>query len=158
MRRRRTKLVRDRRKRSSGKEGDKPTYANGLRRIAAIFYDSILLTGILFAATAFLLTFNNGEAFQPGNLIYSAALILISGIFFTWFWTHGGQTLGMRAWKIRLEKADGTPCDAKAAISHWIVGMILGSLMGLGWWFALIDRKGRALQDVICRTRVLRTD
>jgi uncharacterized RDD family membrane protein YckC len=158
VRRRQTKWVRDRKKRSLERETDRPTYANGLRRIAAIFYDSILLTGILFVATAFLLTLNHGEAFQPGNLIYSAVLILISATFFTWFWTHGGQTLGMRAWKIRLEKADGTPCDAKTALSHWIIGVILGSLMGLGWWFALIDRKGRALQDVICRTRVLRTD
>lgn len=135
-----------------------PRYANALRRIAAIFYDSILLTGILFTATAFLLTFNHGEAFRPGNLIYSSVLVLISGAFFIWFWTHGGQTLGMRAWKIRLERADGAPCDTKTALSHWIIGLILGSLLGIGWWYALIDPKGRALQDLFCRTRVVRTD
>lgn len=156
MRKSRNIKIRTRPKRVTEKTG--PTYASGFRRIAAIFYDSILLSGILFAATALLLAFNNGEAFRPGNLIYSSALAVISGTFFTWFWTHGGQTLGMRAWKIRLERADGAPCDLRTALSHWVMGMTLGSLLGLGWWFSLIDRKGRALQDLVCGTRVVMTD
>jgi len=57
-----------------------------------------------------------------------------------------------------LERADGSPCDIRTAISHFIVGVTLGLALGMGWWFALIDRKGRALQDVICRTRVIRAD
>jgi uncharacterized RDD family membrane protein YckC len=89
---------------------------------------------------------------------YNAALILMSLTFFCWFWTHGGQTLGMRAWKIRLEKADGTPCDTRAALTHFFVGITLSLALGMGWWFALMDRKGRALQDIICRTRVVRAD
>lgn len=156
MRRGRNTKARSHNSRTSGKA--EARYAHGLRRIAAIFYDCILLMGILFAATAFLLTFNEGEAFRPGHPIYTLTLVLISGAFFTWFWTHGGQTLGMRAWKIRLERADGSPCDTRTALSHWIVGVLLGSLLGLGWWFSLIDRKGRALQDLICRTRVVRAD
>lgn len=148
--------LRRRHKKSSVKP--EARYASGFRRIAAIFYDSILLTGILFVATAILLTLNHGEAFSPGNLYYSSALVVITATFFIWFWTHGGQTLGMRAWKIRLENDDGTACEPRTALTHWIVGVILGSLLGLGWWFALIDRRGRALQDLICGTRVIRTD
>jgi uncharacterized RDD family membrane protein YckC len=152
----RSHQIRSRRKRATEKAG--VLYASALRRIAAIFYDSILLTGILFVATAALLTLNHGEAFKPGNPFYTSALVVITAAFFIWFWTHGGQTLGMRAWKIRLERADGNPCDTRTALTHWIVGVSLGSLLGIGWWFALIDRKGRALQDVLCRTRVVRAD
>jgi len=129
-----------------------------LRRLAAQLYDGLLLLAVLFMAVAIALPFNGGNAYPAGHIGFSLYLLTVSFFYYAWFWTHGGQTLGMRAWKIRLEKADGTPCDAKTALSHWIIGVILGSLMGLGWWFALIDRKGRALQDVICRTRVLRTD
>jgi len=153
---RRSSQIRSRQKQVLQKTG--PIHSGGLRRIAAIFYDCILLIGILFTATALLLTLNHGEAFTAGNIYYSAFLVGISATFFCWFWTHGGQTLGMRAWKIRLERADGSPCDIRTAISHFIVGVTLGLALGMGWWFALIDRKGRALQDVICRTRVIRAD
>ena len=156
MKPKRSKRIGLRPKSPPGKAG--ALYASNWRRIAAIFYDCILLAGILFAATAALLILNHGEAFSPGNPYYTSALVLITALFFIWFWTHGGQTLGMRAWKIRLEKDDGNPCDTKAALSHWIVGVTLGSILAMGWWFSLIDRKGRALQDVVCGTRVVRTD
>jgi len=156
VKRTRSHQIRSRRQRAPEKAA--APYASVLRRIAAIFYDSILLAGILFVATAALLALNEGEAFKPGNPFYTSALVVITATFFIWFWTHGGQTLGMRAWKIRLERADGNPCDTRTALTHWIVGVSLGSLLGIGWWFALIDRKGRALQDVLCRTRVVRAD
>lgn len=152
----RSKRIRSQLKRASSKA--EPTYAGSLRRLAAIFYDCILLIGILFTATALLIILNNGEAFKPGNFTYTTALGAISVTFFSWFWVHGGQTLGMRAWKIRIERSDGSPCGTRTAIFHLAVGVILGLLLGMGWWFALIDRKGRALQDVICGTRVVIAD
>ncbi len=30
-------------------------------------------------------------------------------LFFAYFWVHGGQTLGMRAWRFRLLRDDGEP-------------------------------------------------
>jgi len=61
----RSKNIGSRRKRNPDKKG--PIPASGFRRIAAIFYDSILLAGILFAATALLLAFNHGEAFSQAT-------------------------------------------------------------------------------------------
>jgi uncharacterized RDD family membrane protein YckC len=130
--------------------------AHVLRRIAAIFYDGILLLGVLFALTAMLLTLNRGEAFVPGSVYYDLALIVTSMFFFTWFWSHGGQTLGMRAWRIRLEKADGQPCDVRTALTHMMVGSLFGSAFGIGWLYALFNRDRRALQDILCGTRVVK--
>jgi uncharacterized RDD family membrane protein YckC len=112
--------------------------------------------GVLFALTALLLTLNKGEAFAPGSFYYDLALILASLFFFTWFWTHGGQTLGMRAWKIRIEKVNGQACDARTALTHMMVGSLLGSVFGIGWLYAFFNPNRRALQDVLCGTRVVR--
>ena len=86
-----------------------------LRRLGALFYEMVLLAGILFFATAVLLPFHGGKAFQSNNLAYNAYLLGVIFLFFGWFWTRGGQTLGMRAWKIRLCSEDGGSVSWKQA-------------------------------------------
>jgi uncharacterized RDD family membrane protein YckC len=74
-----------------------------LRRLAAQVYDLFLLIALLFLATALLLPFTAGEAVSAQQtLIYRIYLAVISFFFYGWFWTHGGQTLGLRAWKIKV--------------------------------------------------------
>ena len=72
-----------------------------IRRFAAIVYDLLLLASILFVATALVLPFNAGQAFEA-QIFYLLYLLIISFIFYGWFWTHGGQTLGLRAWKLQV--------------------------------------------------------
>ena len=85
-----------------------PTHRPGLcRRLGALLYDGILLLGILFLATAILLPFRGGRAFQTDDWGYGIYLLGVVFLFFGWFWTRDGQTLGMRAWKIRLTNHSG---------------------------------------------------
>ncbi len=72
------------------------------RRFAALVYDGLLLIAILFVASLLTLPFTGGQGSTRFNPILSAYFLLVTFLFFAWFWTHGGQTLGMRAWKIRL--------------------------------------------------------
>lgn len=76
------------------------------RRIAASVYDGLLLLGVVFIATAVILPFNAGVAFTATQYFYPFYILLVSFIFFGWFWTHGGQTLGLRAWKISVQTLD----------------------------------------------------
>ncbi|MEQ1531892.1 MAG: RDD family protein, partial [Methylococcales bacterium] len=70
--------------------GDKSASPGLLVRLAAILYDLLLLIAIFFVATAILLPFNSGEAAGASQLIYYRLyLIVISFIFYGWFWTHG---------------------------------------------------------------------
>ncbi len=85
------------------------TPAPVIKRLLAILYDSFLLIAALFLAMAVLLLISGGYEFQAGNPLITAYLLLVSFIFFGWFWTHGGQTLGMRAWKLRVQQTDGKP-------------------------------------------------
>ena len=56
-----------------------------------------------------------------------AALFVVLGLYFSWFWSHGGQTLAMKAWHIRLVRADGSPVPIGRAMARYLVGWL---------WFA----------------------
>jgi len=147
------------------------------RRLGALFYDGLLLIGILFFATAILLPFRGGQAFQ-GDFGYSAYLLAVVFVFFGWFWTRGGQTLGMRAWNIRLTSANGSAITWSQAALRFLPGLLclvlfkLGTivlpgavkltallslvLFGVSFLWALIDREKRCLHDLIAGTRMAR--
>jgi uncharacterized RDD family membrane protein YckC len=101
-----------------------------LRRCGALLYDTLLLCGLLLVATAFILPLTAGEAVAAGNPWFSSYLLLICFSFFGWFWTHGGQTLGMRAWKIRLQRTNGDSMGWGQALlrfllaSLWVLPMV----------------------------------
>ena len=99
-----------------------------IKRLLAIFYDSFLLIAVLFLAMALLLLVTGGHEFQAGNPLLTAYLLLVSFVFFGWFWTHGGQTLGMRAWKLQVQQTNGNPINWQhvalrfmTALPAWIV-------------------------------------
>ena len=79
------------------------------KRLASIFYDSLCLFSLFFLATLILIFFTKGESITSNNIAYDLFLALITYLYFVWQWTHGGQTLGMRSWKIRLYQDDETP-------------------------------------------------
>ncbi len=126
-----------------------------LRRLGALFYDSVLLLGILFFATLALLPFR-GEAFGPHSLAYQAYLLGVAFLFFGGFWTHGGQTLGMRAWKIRLCSAEGGKVGWRQAGLRFVAALFSFGLFGLGFFSALADPEKRCWHDRIADTRIVR--
>jgi uncharacterized RDD family membrane protein YckC len=75
-----------------------------LRRLAAIFYDSILLAAVLFFSTLIIMPLTHGHAIASGNILFKIYIYGICYLYFIWQWTHGGQTLGMLAWKIKLKE------------------------------------------------------
>lgn len=96
------------------------------RRLAAVVYDSLLLAGVLIGAaalalglTVLLLGSVAVVAHNPlsGNPFFSTYLFLTCFFFYGGFWVCGGQTLGMRAWRLRVQRRDGR---------------------GIGWWQALL--------------------
>lgn len=104
-------------------------YASLPRRFAAMFYDSLLLVAVLIAATIPVIIVTHGEATNSGNPFVGSWLFMVSFLFFAWFWTHGGQTLGMHAWKIRLQR------DSERVITLWQA--LLRFITGLPAWVVL---------------------
>ena len=133
-----------------------PARAAGLlRRLAALFYDSLLLLALWFVATALLLPFTGGEAVPPNNPLLPTYLLFISFFFYGWFWRHGGQTLGMRAWKLQLRNL------RPGAISWWqvllriLVAIPSALLFGAGYLWLLVDKRKLSWHDRCSETCVL---
>lgn len=78
-----------------------------IKRLLAAFYDSLLIIASLFFATLLTLPFTKGEIASGNNIYMSVYLFAVIVIFYGWFWTHGGQTLGMRTWKQKLISLNG---------------------------------------------------
>ena len=103
-----------------------------IKRLLAIIYDSLLLIAVLFLAMALLLLVSGGYQFQAGNPLVTAYLLLVSFVFFGWFWTHGGQTLGMRAWKLRLQQHTGQAVTWRHAAVRFITALPAWVLFFIG--------------------------
>ena len=126
-------------------------YAGLFRRLMAIIYDLFLLIALLFIATAAAMVLNQGNAIQPGQPLYPfyvVYLLIISFIFYGWFWTHGGQTLGMKTWKMKLQQENGQaitwPLRFTTAIISWAAG-------GMGFLWSLFHPQRRTWHDIASR-------
>jgi uncharacterized RDD family membrane protein YckC len=133
-----------------------------LRRLAAIFYDLILLFGLLMVAVAAVIIpykhlvgmpFPSEEPFHRlGLQLY---LITVGGLFFAYFWVRSGQTLGMRAWRLQLVRPDGSlprPRDAVVRLA-WAALCLLPAGAGLLWM--LFDRDRLTCYDRLSGTRLV---
>ena len=136
------------------KSGD--SAAPGLaRRLAAIAYDCFLLLAVLILATALLMPFTGGRAIEPNNALYAAYLLAVSFGYFGWFWTHGGQTLGMRTWHLRLESDDARAPSWTQALARFAGACLSWLALGGGFLWIVVDREGRAWHDRLSGTRLV---
>ncbi|MDP1924420.1 MAG: RDD family protein [Thiobacillus sp.] len=125
-------------------------------RIAAMVYELLLVTAVLFvAALPFL--YLVGSA-QSGWLRHVFQLYLVGVLFayFSAFWLRSGQTLAMKTWRIRLVNPDGAPVTLKQAALRFILALLGLLLAGAGFWWALFDRDRQFFHDRIVGTRLIR--
>ena len=71
--------------------------------------------------------------------------------FFVFFWAKSGQTLGMKAWRLRVQNQDGTLITRTVGVKR-----LLPTLFGLGNLLVIFDRKNKlSLQDRLTNTEVV---
>lgn len=120
----------------------------------AMVYDLFLVTAILFAISAIAVAFNGGDSVS--NPVYYLVLMLVPFCFFLWFWLHGGQTLGMSAWQLRLTDSNLQPVTAAQCLLRLLFAVITLMPLGLGLIWILIDRDKRSLYGRLSGTKISR--
>jgi len=117
----------------------------------AIIYDLFLLLALLSVASAIAMIFNQGNAIEPGQPLYPfyvTCLLIISFCFYGWFWTHGGQTLGMKTWKMKLQQSNAQPITWPLALIRFTAAVISWSAAGLGFLWSLFHPQKRTWHDI----------
>lgn len=127
-----------------------------VKRFAAMFYDSLLLLGVLMGVNALVLTLNRGEAIQSNW--YSLFNLLVVYVFFAWFWTHGGQTLGMRAWRLKAVTNDGQLLSWQQSAVRLALACLSLAAFGLGYLWMYFDAEKRTWHEKMSRTRTLQLE
>jgi uncharacterized RDD family membrane protein YckC len=141
-------------------------------------YEAMLLFGVLFiSGWLFSTLLQQRHALYLRNALQDW-LFLVLGLYFVWFWTHRGQTLAMKTWRIRLVTRDGNEVRLKRAIGRYLLawGWILPGLAAAwalgakGWALVLIptanmllwaltiylDPQRQFLHDRIAGTKVVK--
>lgn len=126
------------------------------RRLAAILYDSLLLLALWFAAALpYALLLHGAPASNLMRWLFRFYLLAVSLAFFGGFWVRGGQTLGMRAWRLRVVRQDGAPIRWRQAGQRWAYALISWLVLGLGFAWAAFDRERLTWHDRWSHTRLV---
>ncbi|MGA8277928.1 MAG: RDD family protein [Rhodanobacteraceae bacterium] len=126
-------------------------------RLAAAIYDLFPLIGLwmLTAALALAITRGTLDAHHP-PLAYRLALLLVTAAYFVISWSRGGQTIGMRAWRLKLTTADGGSLSWPRALLRFGGAWMSLLALGIGFLWCLVDRDRRAWHDIVAHSRVVR--
>lgn len=73
-----------------------------IKCIAAILYDCFILVSLFFAFTACCLFATHNQTIMPHTRWYQLSLGGIYCLYYLISVLHGGQTLGMRAWRLKI--------------------------------------------------------
>lgn len=103
-------------------------------------YDSVVLIGICALATMPFLPFVNGKVLIPAEVgglayVYWLCQAALCSLFFAYFWTRPrAQTLGMQAWRLRIERDDGAPIGWAVALGKIAILWLLILVPVVGYW------------------------
>jgi len=135
-----------------------------LRRLAAIVYDTFLVLPLIMVSVAAglgLRTAAGLEAHDNTQLaILDASLVQLIALtavvaFFSYFWLKNGQTLSMQAWRIKLVSSSGGAVRFHQAIVRALAAVLSAACLGAGYWWCLIDSRGRTWHDYLSGTQLI---
>jgi len=139
--------------------------ASLLRRLMALVYDAFLLFSITLGYGAVLVIikilfngFTGLEDVQPGPILQWLSFIgwiaSLMGYYFI-CWRKQGQTLGMKAWRLRLQQPDGSLATAKQSILRSVLATASMAAAGIGYLWCLLPAGKSCLHDIYTGTEVV---
>ncbi len=136
-----------------------------IRRLLALFYDAWpvvalwLLISALFTVGYTLAGHGDREniaPFSPLQWLLWLCCWIVAGLYATISWRRGGQTLGMRPWRLHLRTVSGEPPGWAALWKRYALATLSLLCGGLGFWWAFFDRERLTLHDRLSGTRLVR--
>jgi uncharacterized RDD family membrane protein YckC len=142
--------------------------AGVLRRLIALVYDAFLLFGLLVTPLLIAIAAMSPphEAVREGSVTHDlpsiapkpvilAYMLIVVVSFYCYFWRTTGQTLGMQAWRIRVDAESGGRASWRQCFIRAAVGFFSILCAGLGYWWVWIDKNRVSWHDRASNTRVI---
>lgn len=127
-------------------------------RLLALIYDAVIGMALLMLTSGLLLLLNQGQAIAPESLAgYFEFLVfwLVLGIYAVSSWRFGGQTLGMRPWRLYVVDGQGHNASWKQLSLRYVLASLSG---GLALLWSLVDPEKRGLHDLASKTCLVRVN
>ena len=131
-----------------------PKPASLFKRLLAIFYDLILLATMFLLASAIAIVFNEHKAFASGNYIMPLWLIFVTSLYYCISWKSSGQTLGLKAWGLKLVKLDGSDFTWLEVITRFFISLILFCTI-VGFLWLLFNKNRLTIYDIVTKSKII---
>lgn len=123
------------------------------RHVAAFVYDVFPIIGLWLLTSVVVVLLRGGNEVPPGTLWFQLLLIAECVFYFVFSWIKGGQTLGMRAWKIGIENHQNM--SWWQSLARFVVGLLSTILFGVGLWYKKFNRANLSWMDIVSGHRTV---
>ena len=127
------------------------------RRMLVMLYDALVILALMMLATGLVLWIHPATLTAGKDFWYTLYLLAVWFLYLAWCWQHGGVTLGMRAWRVRLVTDNLQPMSWAQSGLRFVASLISALPLGAGFLWSLCDRDKRAWHDRWSRSRLCRT-
>lgn len=127
-------------------------------RLLALIYDALPMIPLTMLTSAAFVWLHGGRTVEdsPGlGLLQLITTWTLIGLYFVLSWRRGGQTMGMRPWRLKVLAADGRPASSRAL---WLRYLVASLTPGLCLLWSLIDSERRGLHDLASGTVFVRME
>lgn len=125
-----------------------------LKHFAAFIYDLFPVVGLFILTSLIVLIIRKGEIVDQHTLWFDLLIFTEMTFYFVYSWKVGGQTLGMRAWKMKIVSAEGQLTWVQAFIRYF-VGIVSTLLLGLGLFWKLFSKDNSSWMDILSRSKTI---
>lgn len=130
------------------------------RRLAAMAYDGLILIALYIMLGGVLVTAISWAIGSEQMVVLSQAtaaslFYTITFLYYMHSWRRGGQTIGMKSWRLIITTEDNTPVRLSHCILRSAVGLLSLAPLGLGFFWMLVDKKQRTWHDIASDTRIV---
>ncbi|TDR20787.1 RDD family protein [Marinicella litoralis] len=123
------------------------------KHVAALIYDIFPILGIFLVTSLIFVLLRTGKEVEPETLWFQLLLFFEVYLYFTYSWKKGGQTIGMKAWKIGI--LNHHKLTWQAVTLRFITGIFSTLLLGAGLWLRISNSKNLTWMDMACGQPVI---
>lgn len=121
------------------------------KHFAAFIYDIFPVAGIFIMTSLVVLVVRQGVEVERFSPWFTVLLLSEFVLYYVYSWKVGGQTLGMRAWKIKIipNNSDQNQLTWKQALLRFLIGLLSTVLIGLGVFWKIFSASKKSWMDLV---------